>query len=100
MQTDLSRSTSIIAIGNPTGKRSIAAMRTPIRVNRYSFFAAEQDTKSVLIQKTDLIPISNPLVALRGLRSEPSFTLELVQSGCVPKAIEFFFDRPADVPSA
>jgi hypothetical protein len=33
-------------------------------------------------------------------QNEPSFTLALVQSGIVPKAIEFFFDRPADVPPA
>ena len=33
-------------------------------------------------------------------QNEPSFTLVLVQSGSVPKAIEFFFDRPADVPPA
>lgn len=33
-------------------------------------------------------------------RNEPSFTLVLVQSGSVPKAIEFFLDPPADVPPA
>jgi hypothetical protein len=62
---------------------------------------------------TDLIPIPNPVAphaprpATQPLHSitssdknEPSFTLFLVQSGGVPKAIEFFFDRPADVPPA
>ena len=61
--------------------------------------------------KTDLIPIPNP-VATCLLRTpaasfdylvrqnKPSFTLVLVQSGSVPNAIEFFVDRPADVPPA
>jgi hypothetical protein len=66
--------------------------------------------------KTDLTPIPNP-VAIYPLRTfhsgdsaasfdylvrqnEPSFILMLVQGGSVPKAIEFFFDRPADVPRA
>ena len=61
--------------------------------------------------KTDLAPISNgglppaqaPVPATQLLlvrQNEPSFTLVFVQSGGVPKAIEFFFDRPADVPPA
>jgi hypothetical protein len=66
--------------------------------------------------KTDLIPIPNPVATACCARSttgdpaasfnylvrqnEPSFTLVFVQSGSVPKAIEFFFDRPADVPPA
>jgi hypothetical protein len=33
-------------------------------------------------------------------QNEPSFTLVLVQSGSVPKAIEFFLDSPADAPPA
>jgi hypothetical protein len=34
---------------------------------------------------------------LRDRPNEPSFTLVLVRSGSVPKAIEFFFYRPANV---
>ena len=37
---------------------------------------------------------------LRDRQNERSFTLLLVRSGSVPKAIEFFLDRPADVPTA
>jgi hypothetical protein len=37
---------------------------------------------------------------LRDRQNEPSFTLVLVRSGSVPKAIEFFLYRPANVVSA
>jgi hypothetical protein len=33
-------------------------------------------------------------------QNEPSFTLVFVQSGSVPKAIEFCLDSPADAPPA
>jgi hypothetical protein len=33
-------------------------------------------------------------------QNETSFVLVLVQSDSVPKTIEFFLDRPADVPPA
>jgi hypothetical protein len=37
---------------------------------------------------------------LRNRQYEPSFTLVLVQSGSIPKAIEFVLNPPADVPPA
>lgn len=37
---------------------------------------------------------------LRNRQNEPSFTLVLVQSGSIPKAIEFVLNPPADVPPA
>jgi hypothetical protein len=37
---------------------------------------------------------------LRNRQNEPSFTLALVESGSVPKAIEFVLNPPADLPPA
>ena len=42
----------------------------------------------------------SPLINLRNRQNEPSFTLVLVQSGSIPKAIEFVVNPPADVPPA
>jgi hypothetical protein len=41
-----------------------------------------------------------PLINCGTDQNEPSFTLVLVESGSVPKAIEFVLDPPADIPPA
>jgi hypothetical protein len=41
-----------------------------------------------------------PLINCGTDQNEPSFTLVLVESGSVPKAIEFVLNPPADVPPA
>ena len=80
-------------------------------VNRYRSFTAEPDAKSALTPKPTWrrYPVAACLTAqapvpatqlLLVRQNEPSFTLVLVQGGGVPKAIKFFFDRPADVPPA
>ena len=46
------------------------------------------------------LPATQLLIDYLVRQNEPSFTLVLVQSSSVPKAIEFFLDRPADVPPA
>jgi len=85
--------------------------RCPFRVNRYRSFTAEPDAKSALTPKPTWrrYPVAACLTAqapvpatqlLLVRQNEPSFTLVLVQGGGVPKAIKFFFDRPADVPPA
>jgi len=53
----------------------------------------------ITAEKAD-IPVRLKPLNMRKRRNEPSFTLALVQSCIVPKAIEFFLDTPADVPRA
>jgi hypothetical protein len=83
-----------------------------LRVNRYRSLAAEPDAKSALTQKPTRFkyPLrwrsaccarstaGDPAASFDYLvrQNEPSFTLALVQSGTVPKTIEFFI-RVEDV---
>jgi hypothetical protein len=51
-------------------------------------------------RKADIPVRLGPPHQLRNRQSEPSFTLVLVESGSIPKAIEFVLNPPADVPPA
>jgi hypothetical protein len=93
----------------PKANEYISFGRLPLRVNRYRSFAAEPDAKSALTQNRpdsntysggDLPAAHAPLPATQLLlvqQNEPSFTPLLVQSGSVPKAVEFFLDSPVPV---
>jgi hypothetical protein len=57
------------------------------------------DPVATYLLRTIHYPATQPLHSITVRQNEPSFTVVLVQSGSVPKAIKFFFDRPADVPA-
>ena len=54
----------------------------------------------ITAEKADIPVRLGPPHQLRNRQSEPSFTLVLVESGSIPKAIEFVLNPPADVPPA
>jgi hypothetical protein len=62
-------------------------------------FTWETLVKHVILARTIGIRLGPPH-QLRNRQNEPSFTLVLVQSGSIPKAIEFVLNPPADVPPA